>query len=129
AMDDLASLVSLIGNLFLMEDGVDKWVWSKDAFGSFKIPRKVNICVWRASIDRLATRLNLVNRGVSIDSDVCPVCEACGESVNYYLLICPKEPKASLDHTHLSTPSSMRKRLPIRETREARSSIALPRGG
>nr|GEX13213.1 RNA-directed DNA polymerase, eukaryota [Tanacetum cinerariifolium] len=79
ALDDLASLVSLIGNLFLVDDGMDKWVWSNDNSGSS-----------RASINRLATRLNLVNRGVSIDSDVSPFCKACGESVNHCLLICPK---------------------------------------
>nr|GEU48056.1 reverse transcriptase domain, reverse transcriptase zinc-binding domain protein [Tanacetum cinerariifolium] len=73
ALDDLASLV-------LVDDGMDKWVWSNDASSSSR----------RASINRLDTRLNLVNRGVSIDSDVSPFCKACGESVNHYLLICPK---------------------------------------
>ncbi|GJT46622.1 2-oxoglutarate (2OG) and Fe(II)-dependent oxygenase superfamily protein [Tanacetum coccineum] len=89
ALYDLASLISLIGNLvlerlFYINSLGLHHVWN------YWIPRKVNICVWRASIDRLSTRLNLVNRGVSIDSAVCPFCEACRESVNHCLLICPK---------------------------------------
>ncbi|GKD93103.1 hypothetical protein Tco_1372940 [Tanacetum coccineum] len=78
ALNDLEALVSLIGNLSLSVDK-DKWSWSRDASGSFKdktccnifqdnaladcslelhhfwnslIPRKVNIYVWRASINR-----------------------------------------------------------------------------
>ncbi|GKA49600.1 hypothetical protein Tco_0742673 [Tanacetum coccineum] len=42
ANDDLSSPVSLIGNLSLLEEVLDKWIWSKD------------------SSDRLATRPNLL---------------------------------------------------------------------
>ncbi|GJS20287.1 hypothetical protein Tco_0448919, partial [Tanacetum coccineum] len=69
ALDDLEALVSLIGNLSLSVDE-DKWSWSRDAFGSFK----VNICVWRASINRLATRTNLASRGCNIPFALCPFC-------------------------------------------------------
>nr|GEU98703.1 hypothetical protein [Tanacetum cinerariifolium] len=67
----------------------DKWIWTGDALGKFKvssltksiqnfalgdsvvgyhhfwnlwIPQKVNICVWRYSLNRLPTRSNLVRR-------------------------------------------------------------------
>ncbi|GJU45999.1 RNA-directed DNA polymerase, eukaryota [Tanacetum coccineum] len=36
ALDDLASLISHIGN-FLLFDGVDKWVWKDDVSGIFKV--------------------------------------------------------------------------------------------
>nr|GEW26017.1 putative RNA-directed DNA polymerase, eukaryota, reverse transcriptase zinc-binding domain protein [Tanacetum cinerariifolium] len=52
------------------------------------IPRKVNIYVWRASIDRLATRPNLVARGVNIESDLCALCDASSESTNHCLVVC-----------------------------------------
>ncbi|GJR69394.1 hypothetical protein Tco_0015459 [Tanacetum coccineum] len=82
ALDDLSSLISRIGDLHLPSNGCDKWTWSGDASGSFKvrnlvksienqllsgyvigkhhqwnswIPRKVNICSWRASLNRLPT--------------------------------------------------------------------------
>nr|GEW14102.1 hypothetical protein [Tanacetum cinerariifolium] len=97
ALDDLASLVSLIGNLVLVDYGMDKRMWSNDASGSS-----------RASIDRLATRLNLVNRGVSIDSYVSPFCKACGESVNHCLLIWPKNWRNKLVHAPLDDRAKVR---------------------
>ncbi|GJZ64247.1 hypothetical protein Tco_0620668 [Tanacetum coccineum] len=90
ALDDLTNLFLIIGDLSLSPGTNDKWLWSCDATGVFKvrsitsliqnklleyckvdnyllwnsrIPRKVNICVWRASLDRLPSRLNLQNRG------------------------------------------------------------------
>ncbi|GJT18908.1 RNA-directed DNA polymerase, eukaryota, reverse transcriptase zinc-binding domain protein [Tanacetum coccineum] len=100
ANDDLASLISRIGTLQLNRNGADKWTWSLDASGSFKIkslskriqtfhlaefiindhylwnslvPRKVNICSWRASLNRLPTRANLNLRGVNMGTYSCPV--------------------------------------------------------
>ncbi|GKD92503.1 RNA-directed DNA polymerase, eukaryota, reverse transcriptase zinc-binding domain protein, partial [Tanacetum coccineum] len=117
ANDDLSSLVSLIGNLSLSEEGLDKWIWSKDPSGRFKvsslsksiqilslsnhalgdhfrwnswIPRKVNVCIWRASIDRLATRPNLLLRGVDISSTACPFCDCNVEDIKHCLIKCPK---------------------------------------
>ncbi|GJU81834.1 RNA-directed DNA polymerase, eukaryota [Tanacetum coccineum] len=76
ATDDLSSLINLISSLFSL-NGEDKWVWNGDALGYFKVKtlsksvqnlllkndaigthclwnswvlRKVNICVWRASV-------------------------------------------------------------------------------
>ncbi|GJU70541.1 RNA-directed DNA polymerase, eukaryota, reverse transcriptase zinc-binding domain protein [Tanacetum coccineum] len=98
------------------KDGVDKWFWSKDVPGTFKvksllsslqdrlftgdnlglhhvcnswIPRKVNICVWRASIERLATKPRLIARGVNMESDLCAFCEVSSESTSRCLLVCP----------------------------------------
>ncbi|GKB12598.1 RNA-directed DNA polymerase, eukaryota, partial [Tanacetum coccineum] len=102
ALDDLTNLSSIIGDLSLSPGTNDKWLWSCDATGVFKvrsitsliqnklleyckldnhllwnswIPRKVNICVWRASLNRLPSRLNLQNRGVALSSILCPLCE------------------------------------------------------
>nr|GEV07363.1 RNA-directed DNA polymerase, eukaryota [Tanacetum cinerariifolium] len=38
------------------------------------VPIKVNIFAWRARLDRLQTRGNLVSRGVGLESSLCPVC-------------------------------------------------------
>ncbi|GKC55652.1 hypothetical protein Tco_1083250 [Tanacetum coccineum] len=83
-VDDLVQMVDIISNVSFSSDSVDKWVWNSDVSGMFKvkvlshniqnsaysdytigkhdvwnswIPRKVNVCVWRASLNRLATRL------------------------------------------------------------------------
>ncbi|GJT38285.1 hypothetical protein Tco_0938150 [Tanacetum coccineum] len=93
ALNDLYSLCDLIGNTTLSFDVIDKWSGSYEASGTFKvktlsnsiqnallsccdvgkhhiwnswIPRKVNVCIWRASLDRLASRSNLVARGILI---------------------------------------------------------------
>ncbi|GKC07706.1 RNA-directed DNA polymerase, eukaryota, reverse transcriptase zinc-binding domain protein [Tanacetum coccineum] len=44
------------------------------------LPRKVNIFIWRLRLDRLPTRLHLSKRGLEIDSILCPICNANGES-------------------------------------------------
>ncbi|GKA08346.1 putative RNA-directed DNA polymerase [Tanacetum coccineum] len=85
ANDDLASFVSYIGRLHLNADGADKWVWSFDTSGSFK---KVNICVWRASLNRLPTRVNLDLRGINMASNICPFCNTCVEDIEHCLINC-----------------------------------------
>ncbi|GKD24074.1 reverse transcriptase domain, reverse transcriptase zinc-binding domain protein [Tanacetum coccineum] len=101
AIDDLSTIEGLISSLVRESDGEDKWVWKGDASKSFKakflsisiqklllandiidshclwnswIPRKVNICLWRASLDRLLTRTNLSYHGVVLPSLSCPLC-------------------------------------------------------
>ncbi|GJR24031.1 RNA-directed DNA polymerase, eukaryota, reverse transcriptase zinc-binding domain protein [Tanacetum coccineum] len=116
ALDELASLATRIGNLTLYSDGADKWSWAGEASGIFKvktlskkiqnlllnncalgkhhcwnslIPRKVNICVWRASLDRLPSRANLATRGVDLSSTSCPFCESVVEDIDHSLIRCP----------------------------------------
>nr|GEX95347.1 RNA-directed DNA polymerase, eukaryota [Tanacetum cinerariifolium] len=38
------------------------------------IPIKINVFAWRARLDHLPTRSNLVRRGVVLDSSLCPLC-------------------------------------------------------
>ncbi|GJY48687.1 RNA-directed DNA polymerase, eukaryota, reverse transcriptase zinc-binding domain protein [Tanacetum coccineum] len=117
AISDVTDMLSLIGNLSLSSNGVDKWTWSQDNSGIFKvqtlsnniqnlsladcnlgvhhtwnswIPRKVNICVWRASINRLPTRTNLISRGVFLASVLCPFCENEEEDIEHCLIRCPR---------------------------------------
>ncbi|GJV44440.1 putative RNA-directed DNA polymerase [Tanacetum coccineum] len=94
-LGDLTSLISRLGNFTLSSSGHGKWSWTGDVSGTFKvssltrtiqnhilgnyaigkihkwiscIPRKVNVCVWRASLNRLPTRSNLSARGVNLQS-------------------------------------------------------------
>ncbi|GJY11202.1 RNA-directed DNA polymerase, eukaryota, reverse transcriptase zinc-binding domain protein [Tanacetum coccineum] len=95
--------------------GRDEWKWLKDILGSFKvctlsrriqnllladhsvgnhhlwnswIPRKVNICVWRASLNRLPTRANLASRGVDFESANCPFCDNVTEDLDHCVIKC-----------------------------------------
>nr|GEX95595.1 RNA-directed DNA polymerase, eukaryota [Tanacetum cinerariifolium] len=52
------------------------------------IPVKVNVFVWRARLDRLPTRGNLVSRGVFLDSSLCPVCGLALEDVQHVFFRC-----------------------------------------
>ncbi|GJU86058.1 RNA-directed DNA polymerase, eukaryota, reverse transcriptase zinc-binding domain protein [Tanacetum coccineum] len=116
AIDDLSKLEGLISSLVLESDGEDKWVWKGDALGSLKvksqsysiqnlllandiidnhclwiswIPKKINICVWRAYLDRLPTRTNLSNRGVLLPSLSCPLCSNALEEIDHCIISCP----------------------------------------
>ncbi|PWA89092.1 hypothetical protein CTI12_AA113210 [Artemisia annua] len=52
------------------------------------IPKKVNIFVWRALRDRLPTRWNLSNKGVEIESILCPSCSSSPETIHHSLWTC-----------------------------------------
>ncbi|GJU40757.1 RNA-directed DNA polymerase, eukaryota, reverse transcriptase zinc-binding domain protein [Tanacetum coccineum] len=119
ALNDIASLISTIGNLTVLsnEAAPESWSWSMDSSGKFKVktlsriiqnimlsdsvidehhvwnswvPRKVNICVCRASLNRLATRSNLVSRGINIPSSCCPLCNDVEEDTEHILIKCPR---------------------------------------
>nr|GEZ70892.1 RNA-directed DNA polymerase, eukaryota, reverse transcriptase zinc-binding domain protein [Tanacetum cinerariifolium] len=117
AVSDLNALVSVIGNFSLDDSRVDSWSWSWDASGMFKvkslatcvqnsvlsgcvlgkyhiwnmlIPHKVNICVWRAALNRLPSRLNLSSRGVPLSSSLCPFCDDENEDLEHGLIKCSK---------------------------------------
>ncbi|GKA77741.1 RNA-directed DNA polymerase, eukaryota [Tanacetum coccineum] len=52
------------------------------------IPIKVNIFAWRARQDCLPTRVNLIRRGITIESSLCPVCSVCEEDVCHIFFRC-----------------------------------------
>ncbi|GJT62105.1 RNA-directed DNA polymerase, eukaryota, reverse transcriptase zinc-binding domain protein [Tanacetum coccineum] len=118
ALDDISALNSVIGNLTLSHDDAgdpNSWTWSMDGSGKFKvrtlanciqnitladcdlgehhvwnswIPRIVNICVWRASLNKLATRTNHLIHGINIASNLCPLCDNEEEDMEHILIKC-----------------------------------------
>ncbi|GJW42345.1 RNA-directed DNA polymerase, eukaryota [Tanacetum coccineum] len=115
ASNDLETLTSHVGSLNLSMKGMDDWKWSLDSSGSFKvcilsrriqniflaehsvgnhhlwnswIPRKVNICVWRASLNRLPTQANLASRGVILEPANCPLCDNIIEDLDHCVMKC-----------------------------------------
>nr|GEX60280.1 RNA-directed DNA polymerase, eukaryota [Tanacetum cinerariifolium] len=52
------------------------------------IPIKINVFAWRAQLDRLPTRSNLVRRGVVLDSSLCPLCGLVLEDIHHVLFRC-----------------------------------------
>ncbi|PWA95340.1 RNA-directed DNA polymerase, eukaryota [Artemisia annua] len=108
----LSTLTTLLDPIILTE-GRDEWVWLLDPNNGFIvrktcihldnaslpdayistrwcrfIPKKVNIFVWRALRDRLPTRWNLSNKGVEIESILCPSCSSSPETIHHLLWTC-----------------------------------------
>ncbi|GKA24087.1 RNA-directed DNA polymerase, eukaryota, reverse transcriptase zinc-binding domain protein [Tanacetum coccineum] len=117
ANDDLSAMLNIIGNLELISSTPDKWEWACEKSGMFKtktlckyiqdsifydeansnphkwnpwIPKKVNICVWRAACDRLPTLVNLNRRGVTLPSSLCPFCHNEVEGIEHSIIRCPR---------------------------------------
>nr|GEZ89304.1 RNA-directed DNA polymerase, eukaryota [Tanacetum cinerariifolium] len=52
------------------------------------IPIKINVFAWRARLDRLPTKSNLVHRGVVLDSSLCLLCGLVPEDIHHVLFRC-----------------------------------------
>nr|GFB92625.1 RNA-directed DNA polymerase, eukaryota [Tanacetum cinerariifolium] len=44
---------------------------------------KINVFNWRARLNRLPTRCNLLNRGVVLESSLCPICGSVPEDAQH----------------------------------------------
>ena len=49
---------------------------------------KLNILMWLVARDRIPTRLNLRDRGIDLDSLLCPGCNVTGESTAHLFVLC-----------------------------------------
>ncbi|GJS47077.1 reverse transcriptase domain-containing protein [Tanacetum coccineum] len=111
----LLNAVSITAALIDINAAQSKWTWDKDCSGSFKVntltirlqdilladdhlgihhkwnswvPRKINLCVWRASINKLSSRSNLSYRGITLPSVNYPFCDVDEENLDHCLLKC-----------------------------------------
>ncbi|XP_071689156.1 uncharacterized protein [Rutidosis leptorrhynchoides] len=108
-IDDLKSLLQSVS----ITNEEDKVVWGPSMHGNYTIsgarrivdenilpnlqqstrwikfiPIKVNIFIWRVTIDKLPTRYNLLIRGVDIQDIGCPHCDCGVEDLNHVLFSC-----------------------------------------
>ena len=107
-----SDLQQLIGAIELT-DQKDTWQWSLDVSNGFSvasvrslvdshtldvgssatrwnnnIPIKVNIFLWRLSLNKLPSRMNLDRKGIEVDSLLCPTCHEDVETVNHTFYNC-----------------------------------------
>ncbi|GKA12702.1 RNA-directed DNA polymerase, eukaryota [Tanacetum coccineum] len=107
-----AELLSLTGSVSLSSSS-DRWICDCNGEGVFHVkdirsalddhflpsadvatrwvkfvPIKVNIFAWRARLNRLPTRGNLLARGVSLDSSLCPICNELQEDSDHLFFSC-----------------------------------------
>nr|GEU97638.1 RNA-directed DNA polymerase, eukaryota [Tanacetum cinerariifolium] len=71
---DLALLMDFVS----LSSSQDRWY----------IPIKVNVFSWRARRDCLPTRVQLIRRGVPLESTNCPLCRSCEEDIHHVLFRC-----------------------------------------
>ncbi|GKC34750.1 RNA-directed DNA polymerase, eukaryota, reverse transcriptase zinc-binding domain protein [Tanacetum coccineum] len=108
----LSSLQNLIKDVVL-SDCCDTWSWSPDSSKGFTvasvrhmidarfldvsptatrwirdIPIKINVFLWRLSLNKLPSRMNLDKKGIDVDSILCPVCNDDVETVNHLFFSC-----------------------------------------
>ncbi|PWA53583.1 hypothetical protein CTI12_AA443610 [Artemisia annua] len=55
----------------------------------YQVPKKVNIFLWRAALNRLPTSSNLINKGINLASAHCLFCNAHEETLDHCLISCP----------------------------------------
>ncbi|GJS96704.1 RNA-directed DNA polymerase, eukaryota [Tanacetum coccineum] len=71
----------LLDEFFLPRDDIaTRWVKY--------VPIKINVFAWRVWLDRLPTRLNLIQRNVSVSSLLCPICSSSSEDISHLLFKC-----------------------------------------
>ncbi|XP_076918379.1 uncharacterized protein LOC143578784 [Bidens hawaiensis] len=93
--------------------GADRWVWRGDSGKDFSVaevrrlivedrdvsnryvldwsrwvPRKCQIFIWRAVLNRIPTLEALQNRNITVDSDICRLCSSAKETVDHLFACC-----------------------------------------
>nr|GEW93332.1 RNA-directed DNA polymerase, eukaryota [Tanacetum cinerariifolium] len=111
--DQLNGLVEILDTVSL-SPSLDRWVCSLSSDGDFSVkdartnfddmflpsyndftrwvngvPIKINIFAWRAQRDCLPTRLNLIHKGVTLETASCPICLAGEEDAFHVFFQCP----------------------------------------
>ncbi|GKB30254.1 RNA-directed DNA polymerase, eukaryota, reverse transcriptase zinc-binding domain protein [Tanacetum coccineum] len=107
------SELSLITDAVSISPSLDRWVFTMSNDGAFSVkvvrnaindlsllshsdstrwvkgvPIKINIFAWRARRDCLPTRINLIRRGVTLESSSCPLCLTGEEDVSHVFFRC-----------------------------------------
>nr|GEU80058.1 RNA-directed DNA polymerase, eukaryota, reverse transcriptase zinc-binding domain protein [Tanacetum cinerariifolium] len=105
-------MLGILGDVTL-SDHCDSWVWSRGSSTMFTVasardlvensllsadnvatrwlrhlPVKINVFLWRLSINRLPSRVNLDRKGIEVDSLLCPICRLDVETVNHLFFNC-----------------------------------------
>ncbi|PWA82636.1 RNA-directed DNA polymerase, eukaryota [Artemisia annua] len=108
----LAALMEILSHLSL-DSNPDYWTWEADKSKKFTlqsarriidnrtlpsglfptrwckyVPSKINIFAWRLLLNRLPTRINIVEKGIDIPSILCSICNLHHEDADHLFLQC-----------------------------------------
>ncbi|PWA59926.1 zinc finger, SWIM-type, MULE transposase domain, FHY3/FAR1 family [Artemisia annua] len=89
----------------------DRWIWTGDGDGLYlvkcgrnlidkgtlwldtyatrwlkELPAKVIIFIWRMLLNKFPTRMNLMSRGITVQSNQCGICDTGDETINHLML-------------------------------------------
>ncbi|GJZ25676.1 RNA-directed DNA polymerase, eukaryota [Tanacetum coccineum] len=106
------ALLSLLETHVSSNQG-DRWIWTGDGDGIYSVkcgrnlidkgtlcldtyatrwlkemPAKVNIFIWRMLLNKLPTLMNLMTRGITVQSNKCGICDTGDETINHLMLHC-----------------------------------------
>ncbi|GJY27461.1 RNA-directed DNA polymerase, eukaryota [Tanacetum coccineum] len=110
--DQWVALLSLL-ETHVSSNQRDRWIWTGDGDGIYSVKcgrklidkgtlcldtyatrwlkemsTKVNIFIWRMLLNKLPTRMNLMNRGITVQSNQCGICDTRDETVIHLMLHC-----------------------------------------
>ncbi|XP_022019238.1 uncharacterized protein LOC110919272 [Helianthus annuus] len=115
SLEEVNELFALLADVheYKWEEGNDKWKWDPGKDGIFTVksakilmseglmagnlqivdwrgwtPLKCKILAWRIGLDRIPTKMNLIKRGMALDSLDCPMCDAGQESTLHLFTGC-----------------------------------------
>nr|GEX09326.1 hypothetical protein [Tanacetum cinerariifolium] len=111
-LSQFENLQAIIRDIVLSEK-CDSWIWSLEASGNFSVAStrhyvdnqtletspdatrwskciliKANVFIWRLTLNKLPSRLNLHSTGINVSSILCPICHVDVESVNHIFFNC-----------------------------------------
>ncbi|GJV68508.1 RNA-directed DNA polymerase, eukaryota, reverse transcriptase zinc-binding domain protein [Tanacetum coccineum] len=73
---------------FIFSEVPDRVTWDLDESGVFSVS-SMRSCLDAFLLDKIPTRLNLSDKGIDLDTLLCPVCMQTGESTEHLFSSCP----------------------------------------
>lgn len=111
-LSQFSELELLVGSIVLSEH-IDTWQWSLDVSKGLSVasvrslidshtldvgssatlwnknvPIKINVFLWRLTLNKFPSRMNLDRKGIDLDSLLCPICQEDVETVNHIFFNC-----------------------------------------
>ncbi|KAJ9550277.1 hypothetical protein OSB04_014322 [Centaurea solstitialis] len=111
-LNEVSAIATYCRNISL-DQGDNSWKWGLTSSGNFSVaslryaiddmqlprtgtltlwnnlvPLKVRIHTWRARLDRLPTKVNLINKGFRLHNDTCPLCNDHSKSGDHLFITC-----------------------------------------
>ena len=68
----------------------DNSTYANWSFYYLLVPRKTRILLWKARLDRVPTKTNLLKRNIQLEDESCTLCDGQSETIDHLLVECSK---------------------------------------